>query len=162
MSILSTLALLAAGVAAKIRKPDHEIAKLKSENAIIAELQAQVHDLNREFDTTLARVSRQRDDWQTLALSYRREVMERRQPHFIDETMRLHIQQQTAQGLAQQMLAQQAQLQQAQLQQAAFQGAQNHNAFQGGIQNFHQAAQFGEWRDFCNCVPARHDMLLRP
>lgn len=157
MSILSTLALLAAGVAAKIRKPDHEIAKLKSENAIIAALQAQVDDLNREFDSTLARVTRQRDDWQALALSYRREVMERRQPHFIDETMRLHIQQQTAQGLAQQMLAQQAQLQQ-----AAFQGAQNHNAFQGGIQNFHQAAQLGEWRDFCNCVPARHDMLLRP
>ena len=93
MSILSALAFLASAIGA--RRP-------KVTEADLAWMQSQIDDLNRKADNLLADMTRQRDDWQALALSYRREVMEQRAP---------------AQTIS---LAQQAQLQQHSMLQNAY------------------------------------------
>ena len=71
MSILSALAFLASAIGA--RRP-------KVTEADLAWMQSQIDDLNRKADNLLADMTRQRDDWQALALSYRREVMEQHAP----------------------------------------------------------------------------------
>ena len=63
MSIVSTLALMASAVIARVRKPSLE--------AELAALQARLDDLNRRYDEHLANVTRQRDDWQALAERFR-------------------------------------------------------------------------------------------
>jgi hypothetical protein len=99
---MSIFALLASAIAARI-KPE-------SLDVRITRLQAKIDDLNREFDTTLARVTRQRDDWERLAKSYRDMLHERRdtpqEQHFINEAMRQQIQAQQAQMLGAQNFAQ--------------------------------------------------------
>ena len=136
MSIVSTLALMASAIIAKISPPSPE--------AELAALQARLDDLNRRYDENLAAVTRQRDDWQSLALSYRREVMERRGAHFITDEMRQRVQAQ--------MQAQQCQAQSTQIQNGPMLG-----------QTVFGAHNLGQQIDafVCNCVPARHDMLLR-
>lgn len=63
MSIVSTLALMASAIIAKVRKPSPE--------AELAALQARLDDLNRRYDEQLATVTRQRDEWQALAERFR-------------------------------------------------------------------------------------------
>lgn len=63
MSIVSTLALMASAVIARIRPPS-----LDDE---LAALQARLDDLNRRYDEHLANVTRQRDEWQGLAERFR-------------------------------------------------------------------------------------------
>jgi hypothetical protein len=142
MSVLTTLALMVTALVAKVREVDPrdaEIAKLKSE----------IDDLERK----LADVKRDRDGWFAMTMQWRERahhLAQRPQPaqeqHFIDEAMRQRIQ---AQMLQHQAYSQQARIQQAQ-------GMQNYQHQQGslfGVQN-----QEGL---FCNCVPARHDLLIR-
>ena len=136
MSIISTLALMATAIVARVRKDPPEITKLKSDNAIIAELQAQVDDLNRQFDERderLANVEQQRDGWKSLALAYG-DVMRQRERSvplpqlFTSEATRQNVQAQQAQT------AQMAQT----------------------LANAGFAQQPQHW-DGCNCVPARQD-----
>lgn len=131
MSIVSTLALLATAVAAKIRK-----VKPQPTDVTITRLQTKIDDLNRELD-----------EWRDLVLAYR-DVLHGQHDtslaqHYINEAMRqsIHAQMQANSQLAQ------AQMQSAQNQQIQ-------NGFMFGQQM--QAEQFSGWHH-CNCVPARHD-----
>ena len=72
MSIVSTLALMASAVIARVRKPSPE--------AELAALQTRLDDLNRRYDEHLANVTRQRDQWQALAERFR-DYAVRPQPH---------------------------------------------------------------------------------
>ena len=67
MSILTTLAYVR--IAATVRPTQIRAA------TVVAELQAKVDELRREYDETLANVTRQRDEWQNLAMG----MMERRE-----------------------------------------------------------------------------------
>ena len=140
MSLLTTLAYaITAAIRPKVREVD------------LAWMQSQIDDLNRKADNLLADITRQRDDWQTLALSYRREVMERRGlplgQHFIGEETHLRAQAQ-AQAQAQQQISGMWGLQQTQQNQYSM--LQNSPMIG---QNFAQALD----NFVCNCVPARHD-----
>ncbi len=68
--MLSTVLAFLTAAAAKVSDP-FKIAALEKENAIVAELQAQVDDLNRKYDEQLATVTRQRDEALTLAMNWR-------------------------------------------------------------------------------------------
>ena len=125
MSILSALAFLASAIGA--RRP-------KVTEADLAWMQSQIDDLNRKADNLLADMTRQRDDWQSLALSYRREVMERRNP------------QQAYQVMQQAMAAQSAAMQNG-----------PYIGQQVGMQNFGQ--QLDDY--IRNCTPGRHELFTR-
>jgi len=150
MSVLTTLALMTSAVVAKLREPPVDVE--------ITRLQAKVDDLDRQltnFERDLAIARLQADRWR--ALAERREEQQRPAGpdfgvHQITEEMRLRLQ---AQFQAQQLMAM-AQSQQANMnmQQAQYhQGLAQQNYFQG---NLGAQAQALEW---CNCVPARHDMF---
>ena len=120
MSLLTTLAYaITAAIRPKVREVD------------LAWMQSQIDDLNRKADKLLNEVTRQRDDWQTLAMRYRDQLHAGPAPqrHFIDEEMRLRIQA--------------AQMQQYSMLQNSPMIGQN---FAQALDNF-----------VCNCVPARHD-----
>jgi len=150
MSVLTTLAFMTSAVVAKLREPPVDVE--------ITRLQAKVDDLDRQltnFERDLAIARLQADRWR--ALAERREEQQRPAGpdfgvHQITEEMRLRLQ---AQFQAQQLMAM-AQSQQANMnmQQAQYhQGLAQQNYFQG---NLGAQAQALEW---CNCVPARHDMF---
>jgi hypothetical protein len=142
---MSIFALMISAVAAQVRK-----VKPKPLNwSEIAALQAQIDDLQRSFDETLARVERQRDDWRNLALGYRERTREQLEgQHFINEGMRQQIQAQILQQQQVQAMYQQN-MHPAQLAPLAQQGMQNQPVVG---RNFTQALD-----SYCNCVPARHD-----
>ena len=73
MSIVSTLALMASAIIAKVRKPSPE--------AELAALQTRLDDLNRRYDENLAAVTRQRDQWQALAERFRDYALEMQPTH---------------------------------------------------------------------------------
>ena len=133
MSILSALAFLASAIGA--RRP-------KVTEADLAWMQSQIDDLNRKADNLLADMTRQRDDWQALALSYRREVMEQHAPAQMLQAQ-ANMQAAHAQAMS---LAQQAQLQQHSMQQNIY-----------SMQNFGQ--QLDEY--VRNCTPGRHELFTR-
>jgi hypothetical protein len=146
---MSIFALMISAVAAQVRKVKPEpLDWFKVRNAEIAVLQAQVDDLRRDFNETLARVERQRDDWRNLALAYRERAREPLEgQHFINEGMRQQIQ---AQILQQQQVQEMYQnVHPAQLAPLAQQGMQNQPVVG---RSFTQALD-----SYCNCVPARHD-----
>ena len=135
MSIVSTLALMASAIIARIR-PDPEptqldklIAQLESDNAIVADLRAKVRDLHRQVRD----LHRQFDD--TLATERFRDYAVRPQPHAQMQSAQDALGQQYTQIQNRLMLGQ------------TILGARN----------------LGQQIDdfVCNCVPARHDMLLR-
>jgi hypothetical protein len=157
---------MTSAVVAKLREPpvDVEITKLK----------AQVDDLERRLknlrgDLVISRI--QADRWRALVERYQGREEQQRPAgpdfgvHQITEEMRLRLQ---AQFQAQQLMAM-AQSQQVNAQQAQYQQnlAQQNLAQQNlAQQNFYgeglpqmlgSQAQALEW---CNCVPARHDMFL--
>ena len=154
MSVLTTLALMTSAVVAKLREPPVDVE--------ITRLQAKVDDLDRQltnFERDLAIARLQADRWR--ALAERREEQQRPAGpdfgvHQITEEMRLRLQ---AQFQAQQLMAM-AQSQQANMnmQQAQYhQGLAQQNFYGEGLpQMLGQQAQALEW---CNCVPARHDMF---
>ena len=154
MSVLTTLALMTSAVVAKLREPPVDVE--------ITRLQAKVDDLDRQltnFERDLAIARLQADRWR--ALAERREEQQRPAGpdfgvHQITEEMRLRLQ---AQFQAQQLMAM-AQSQQANMnaQQAQHhQGLAQQNFYGEGLpQMLGQQAQALEW---CNCVPARHDMF---
>lgn len=157
MSVLTTLALMTSAVVAKLREPpvDVEITRLQAK---LDKLEREFEDINRELDQTILDLTTSRieaDRWR--ALAERREEQQRPAGpdfgvHQITEEMRLRLQ---AQFQAQQLMAM-AQSQQANMnmQQAQYhQGLAQQNYFQG---NLGVQAQALEW---CNCVPARHDMF---
>ena len=74
MSIISTLALMASAVIARIRPPS-----LDDE---LAALQARLDDLNRRYDEHLANVTRQRDEWQGLAERFRDYALRQQAPNY--------------------------------------------------------------------------------
>jgi hypothetical protein len=173
MSVLTTLALMATAVVAKVRQPPVDVE--------ITRLQAKVDDLERRLknlrgDLVISRI--QADRWQALVERYQgREEQQRpagpdfSSPQFTEE-MRLRMQaQHQAQHQVQQLMAmaqsqqanmnaQQAQQHQALAQQNYFQSNQMDLGHQVGvgILGSQPQAQALEW---CNCVPARHDMFLR-
>ena len=149
MSLLTTLAYaITAAVRPRVR------------DAEIAALQAKVDDLRRQFDETLTRVERQRDDWQALAMQYRDALFQRPAPqrHFIDEEMRLRMQ---AQERMNQAAAQQLAFQPYQMaQQTNAQNAQAHqlSMMQNGPYIGQQlGVQLDEY--VRNCTPGRHELL---
>jgi hypothetical protein len=91
MSVLTTLALMATAVVAKLRDP--EVAKLK----------AKIDDLESELED----VRRTRDGWRALAENWRERALqlaERQRPqHHISEAMRLQAQAQMQSAQAQQI-----------------------------------------------------------
>jgi hypothetical protein len=138
--MLSSLLAFASGLAAKVALP---IKRDPIDIEIIVRLQTELNDLRRDFNETLTRVERQRDDWQALAMRYRDQLHAGSPPqrHFIDEEMRLRMQAQ--------ILAAQAQQQQF----AQYSMLQN----QFGMQGFGQ--QLDEY--VRNCTPGRHELLTR-
>jgi hypothetical protein len=135
MSILSTFALfVTAIVRPKLDPWDHEIIALKT----------QINDLERERND--ARI--EADRWHAVACQWEQRVQARQSPEAIAQ------QQQQALLMSQYTQAQQ---QYAQMQIAA----QNLSPLgqQFGMQNLQVPQSFDEL--WCNCVPARHD-LLRP
>ena len=135
MSLLTSLAYaITAAVRPRVR------------DAEVAALQAQVDDLNRKADNLLADMTRQRDGWQALALSYRREVMEQRTPAQM-------LQAQAARYAAQQTNQAQAQQQQYSM----LQNGPYIAAAQYGMQGFGQ--QLDEY--VRNCTPGRHELFMR-
>ena len=140
MSVLTTLALMTSAVVAKLREVDPRDAK-------IAKLKAKVDDLERQ----LADVERNRDTWREMAEAWRQrtyQLVEARRPE-----------QQQAQLL-------QAQAHHQQMQAALAQQAQQAPYFNSLGQNqanlLGQVEQvFQSFEQFCNCVPARHDLFTR-
>ena len=145
--MLSSLLAFASGLAAKVILP---VKRDPIDVEIIVRLQTELDNLRRQFDETLTRVERQRDDWQSLAISYRREVMERRQ----------------SQAQAQQLALQPYQI----MQQANAQvNALAHQlTIQNGLYLGQQLGQIGmqsfgqQLEDYVrNCTPGRHELLTR-
>jgi hypothetical protein len=147
MSVLSTLALLVTTAAVKLK------ANREAEDPAraIAELEAQRDELRRE-----------RDDWRARAEAWRERALERievrppqaagpdfRPPQLAQAQL---AQWQQAQGLA---MAQYAQQQAQQYQQNL--GMQQQNYLNQGLLGAQALQMPAEW---CNCVPARHDMFL--
>ena len=174
---MSILASLAYAIAAAVRPMVRD--------AEIAQLQAKVDDLRRDFDETLTRVERQRDEALALVERFDETLMrverqrdealalvERYQGrvdqqapagpvfgpvHHINEDMRQRM---MAQAQAQQQMAH-AQAQQGWAQQGwVQQGLAQYALQQGqqfGMQNFGQALD-----DYVrNCTPARHELFMR-
>ena len=138
MSILSTVALLAAAVTTKIRqiKPeplDAKItnlqAKINGLNAGLTKLEAQIDDLIRE-----------RDSWYELMQAWRTRYYELRDaPRAQQQFQRDYALLQAHQAMQQRT------------------GAQNlQTNMLLGAQNLQQSFEV-----ICNCVPARHDMFAR-
>lgn len=142
MSILTTLALMATAVVAKVRPAasfvcrecgaesfnPNDIRERYCGRCHVSELEAKLDDLRRD-----------RDDWRRMAEAWRGHMLRESPP------------------------AQNAALQQqnlmAQYHQQAAMNAQN---FYGqGLGQMLGLAQAQALGDFCNCVPARHDMFLR-
>lgn len=155
MSVLSTLALLVTTAAVKL-KPSREA---EDPARAIAELEAQRDEFRRE-----------RDDWRARAEAWRERALERiearppqaagpdfRPPQLAQAQL---AQWQQAQGInpyyAAQQLGQQAQ-QNAQLAQQQQLAAMQQNYLNQGLLGAQGLQMPGEW---CNCVPARHDMFL--
>jgi septal ring factor EnvC (AmiA/AmiB activator) len=152
---------MTSAVVAKLREPpvDVEITRLQAK---LDKLEHEFEDINRELDQTILDLTTSRieaDRWR--ALAERREEQQRPAGpdfgvHQITEEMRLRLQ---AQFQAQQLMAM-AQSQQASMnaQQAQHhQGLAQQNFYGEGLpQMLGQQAQALEW---CNCVPARHDMF---
>jgi hypothetical protein len=134
MSVLTTLALMTSAVVAKLREPPVDVE--------ITRLQAKVDDLNRQltnFERDLAIARLQADRWR--ALVERREAQQRAAgPNF-------------GVCVSEEMLRAQAQMQQLMAMAQHHQGLAQQNYSQG---NLGAQAQALEW---CNCVPARHDMF---
>jgi superoxide dismutase len=142
MSILTTLALMTSAVVAKLREVDPRDAK-------IAKLKAQVDDLERQ----LADVERNRDTWREMAEAWRQrtyQLVEARRPQQAAQQAQL-LQAQAHQQQMQAALAQQAQP-------APYwnQLGQNQASLLGQIEQV-----FEGFEQFCNCVPARHDLFTR-
>jgi SLT domain-containing protein len=127
---------MTSAVVAKLREPPVDVE--------ITRLQAKVDDLNRQltnFERDLAIARLQADRWRAL--------VERREEQRVSEEM-LRAQTQTQQLMAM-AYQQQANINAQQAQQGQALAQQNY--FQG---NLGSQAQALEW---CNCVPARHDMF---
>jgi hypothetical protein len=153
MSALTTLALMTGAVVAKLREPfnvDVEITRLQ---ARVDDFERQLTDLER----SLAESRLEADRWRALVERYQgREEQQRPagpdfSSHHITEEMRLRLQ---AQHQASQLMAM-AQAQQNQLMAQYHQQDPPQNAF-NGLGQMTQAQAL----DWCNCVPARHDMFL--
>ncbi len=144
---MSILASLAYAITAAIRPMVRD--------AEIAQLQAKVDDLRRDFGETLTRVERQRDEALALVERYQGRVDQQAPAgpvfgpvHHINEDMRQRM---MAQAQAQQGWAQQGWAQQGLAQYALQQGQQF------GMQNFGQALD-----DYVrNCTPGRHELFMR-
>ena len=147
---MSILASLAYAIAAAVRPMVRD--------AEIAQLQAKVDDLRRDFDETLTRVERQRDEALALVERYQGRVDQQAPAgpvfgpvHHINEDMRQRI---MAQAQAQQQMAH------AQAVGCVQQGLAQYALQQGqqfGMQNFGQALD-----DYVrNCTPARHELFMR-
>lgn len=160
MSILTTLALMAGSIVAKIRQAepepmDVEISRLQAKvnemDAGLTKLETKIHDLNRE-----------RDSWYELMQAWRSRYYELRDaPNgtVLRDPPRATEQRPTpdwAIRQAHQMIQcnNAALAQQAQAMQNAYplyqQGILGAQGLAAQVENF-----------VCNCVPARHDMLLR-
>jgi chromosome segregation ATPase len=143
MSILTTLALMTTALRAAVGREQQ--AYMKTRAALWPELDGSAAELAKakdevaELEAKLADARRERDDWQARAEAWRARA---EPPPQMQENAQYLQQLQT---LAQQntLAAQQHQLQNAQVY-CQLLGAQ-------GLQ------MPGEW---CNCVPARHDMFL--
>ena len=83
--MLSSLLAFASGLAAKVVLP---IKRDPIDVEIIVRLQTELNDLRRQFDETLTRVERQRDDWQALAMEYRDALFRRPAPQQHSLSMR--------------------------------------------------------------------------
>ena len=151
MSLLSALAFLASAISAKRPKIERDPIDVE----IIVHLQTELDDLRRQFDETLTRVERQRDDWQALAMEYRDALFRRPAPqrHFIDEETRLRME---AQARTQTLHAAYSMMQaNAQV---------NAQAHQLSMQNGPYIGQrLGQHLDeyIRNCTPGRHELLTR-
>jgi hypothetical protein len=166
--MLSSILAFASGLAAKVVLP---IKRDPIDIEIIVRLQTELNDLRRDFNETLTRVERQRDDWQALAMRYRDELHAGAPPQrqFIDEEMRLRMQAQMRVQALQPPMMQQAMMQQAMMQQANTQAQQNGLYLgQQAQQNGQQLGQigmqgFGQQLDeyVRNCTPGRHELLTR-
>jgi hypothetical protein len=141
---------MTSAVVAKLRPPvDVEITRLQTK---VDDLESRLEDVNRELDQTILDLTTKRieaDRWRALVERYqgREEQQRPAGPNFgvhqITEEMRLRMQ---AQFQAQQLMAM---AQSQQLAQQNFYG-------EGLPQMLGAQAQALEW---CNCVPARHDMF---
>jgi chromosome segregation ATPase len=136
MSVLTTLALMATAVVAKVHKP------LVNTDVEITKLKAQVDDLERR----LKNLQGDLDGWMDIAQRWRARYEARRSDEA--EILQAQAQAQHLMAIVQRQQAQYAQSQQ------HHQGLAQQNYFQVGLGQ----AQALEW---CNCVPARHDMFLR-
>jgi hypothetical protein len=152
MSVLTTLALMTGAVVAKLRPVNADVE--------ITRLQAKLDELNSklsDFERDLAISRLQADRWRALVERYqgREEQQRPAGPDFrahqeMRERLQAHYQAQQLMAMAQaqqmNMNAQQAQ---------HHQGLAQQNYFQGNL-----GAQAQTTLEWCNCVPARHDMFL--
>ena len=157
MSILTTLALVASSVVAKIRQAepepmDVEITRLQARidgmNASLTKLETQIHDLTRE-----------RDSWYELTVAWRRRYETLRDaPRITEQRPTPESIQQTYANLQANQMIQYERCSNAQMAQNA-QGL----AMQDLAQAMRNAWPTNEELDrfVCNCVPARHDLFLR-
>lgn len=140
MSVLGTLALMVSAVTARLPKadtPDVEATRLK----------AQINQLTRELnEARLAAIDARNEanHWATLARRWQARYEMATEPFAQAQALAQANQTQHNAMLAHQYAQMQAQTARNALQ-TGIPGAQNVN------QGFHQ---------FCNCVPARHDLLL--
>lgn len=156
MSILTTFALMATAVVAKLRQedkpPSFVCGKCGAEsfnpNDIRERYCGRCHVF--ELKTKIDELTSERDDWRRMAESWRAHRLAESAPHIL-----------RAQAEQQRHAMQNAQYQQAQANQQLAQNFYNQE-LAGGILGLGQAqAQAQTLNDFCNCVPARHDMFLR-
>lgn len=154
MSILTTFALMATAVVAKLRQedkpPSFVCGKCGAEsfnpNDIRERYCGRCHVF--ELKTKIDELTSERDDWRRMAEGWRAHRLAESAPQIL-----------RAQAEQQRHAMENAQYQQAQANQ---QMAQNFysQGLAGGILGLAQA-QAQTLNDFCNCVPARHDMFLR-
>ena len=133
MSILTTFALMATAVIAKIRQIEDD-----PRDVTIRRLEAEINDLKRE-----------RDDWRTMAENWRAHAYER-------ADIRREQQQAAAMPLPQIVPIEAAmEYVNQQLQATVAQQAQRASGLAQQGQNL-----LSSFEGFCNCVPARHDLFL--
>jgi hypothetical protein len=154
---------MATAVVAKVRptvNADVEVTRLQAK---VDDLDGQLLEARRDYDRLLIEADR----WRALAERYQGREEQQRPAgpdfgvHQITEEMRLRMQ---AQFQAQQLMAM-AQSQQANMQQAQqAQALAQQNCFQGNLMGLGHVGALGSQAqalEWCNCVPARHDMFLR-
>jgi hypothetical protein len=147
MSVVTILLALAPGAIAARLKPAKTLNELVLERRI-ADLEAR----NSSLEAELTAVRRVAEDW-------RDRFMNGGQQHAAAQ-----LNQAAAQLAQYQAQAQAAQLNQAAAQHAAYQAQAQASPYQQGLGNLLGMQQMqnavGAFEGFCNCVPARHDLLL--